>query len=340
MRRLILALAAVALLGLAAFAADALRFFLTPLPIAEEGLVYEIPPGATAQAVARDLAQRGLLDRPKYWRWLARIEDKARQIRVGEYRLEPGLRPRGLLDAFVHGATVQYAFTLVEGWTFKQLGAALRADPVLVPTLTDEELASVMGRLGMPGMHPEGWFYPDTYLFPRGTTDLELLRRSHRVMTQRLDAAWAERDPDLPLEDAYQALILASIVEKESAVADERDMIAGVFVGRLRRGMRLQTDPTVIYGMGDAYTGNIRKSDLQRDTPYNTYTRSGLPPTPIAMPGGGALRATVKPAETDALYFVAMGGGRHHFSETYEEHRQAVIEFLLGGKEGRYRGGP
>ncbi|HDP89617.1 MAG TPA: endolytic transglycosylase MltG, partial [Thioalkalivibrio sp.] len=216
---------------------------------------------------------------------------------------------------------------------------ALAAHPHVVHTDAIGDPDTLMSELGQPGMHPEGWFYPDTYHFPKGTTDVEFLRRANAIMRERLAAEWAEREEGLPLETPYEALILASIVEKESAVASERPMIAAVFVSRLRKGMRLQTDPTVIYGMGESFDGNIRKSDLRRDTPYNTYTRGGLPPTPIALPSGESIHAVMHPAKTDALYFVSRGDGSHHFSATYEEHREAVIRYLLGGKADRYQGG-
>jgi UPF0755 protein len=266
------------------------------------------------------------------------VQDKAHRIKSGEYRLEPGLTPTGLLDLLVAGKTIQYSLTLVEGWNFKQVMGAIAEHPELVQTLDSEPPEAIMAALGAPGMHPEGWFYPDTYLFPSGTTDLQFLRRTYETMQRRLAAEWEARSQGLPLESPYEALILASIVEKETGAPDERGLIAAVFLRRLERGMRLQTDPTVIYGMGERYQGNIRKSDLLRDTPYNTYTRKGLPPTPIAMPGGDSIHAVLHPAESEALYFVATGDGRHHFSQTYEEHRQAVIDYQLGGKASRYKG--
>lgn len=332
--------ALVLLAALVAHSLDVAMFLTGPAFEGEQPRRYEIPPGASLAAVARDLHARGLLDRPFYWRLAARAKGVTGRIRVGEYELPPGITPLGMLDLFVSGKTVQYSLTLVEGWTFAQVMEAVRAHPQLVQTLPAQDAgAELMRRLGREGEHPEGWFFPDTYYFPKGTTDVAFLRRAHQTMVRRLEQEWAARSPGLPLASAYEALILASIVEKETGVAEERPMIAAVFINRLKRGMRLQTDPTVIYGMGDRYDGNIRKADLLRDTPYNTYTRRGLPPTPIAMPGAGALRATLHPADSPALYFVATGeGGRHHFSETYEAHREAVIKYQLGGKASRYKG--
>ena len=270
---------------------------------------------------------------------VSEVTDQAGRLKVGEYDLPPGTTPIDLLHLFVSGKTVQYGLTLLEGWSFKQVRAAIAAQPQIVQTLAGVDDAGVMVRLGAPGMHPEGWFYPDTYHFPRGTTDVEFLRRAHTLMQETLEREWSQRSEGLPLKTPYEALILASIVEKETGVPEERPLIAAVFIGRLNKGMRLQTDPTVIYGMGDRYDGNIRKSDLLRDTPYNTYTRAGLPPTPIAMPSAAAIHAVLHPADSDALYFVATGEGRHHFSATYEEHRAAVIKYQLGGNASRYQGG-
>lgn len=337
--KLTLLLTGLIILGVVvAHALDFSRFVNAPLILDEEGMRYEVPAGTSLRAVAADLYSKGVLSKPLYWRLLARVQDRAHRIKSGEYLLEPGLTPVGLLDLLVSGRTIQYSLTLVEGWSFEQVMAAVAEHPQLVQTLDSNEGEAVMAALGAPEAHPEGWFYPDTYLFPRGTTDLEFLRRAYGLMQQRLIQEWDARSQGLPFENPYEALIMASIVEKETAVPDERSLIAAVFIGRLKRGMRLQTDPTVIYGMGDRYKGNIRKSDLLRDTPYNTYTREGLPPTPIAMPGGDSIHAVMHPAETNALYFVAMGDGRHYFSETYEEHKQAVIDYQLGGKASRYKG--
>jgi len=264
------------------------------------------------------------------WRVLARELGAAARIQVGEYALEPGLTPRQLLTRMREGQVVRYRFTIVEGWNLNELRAALAKATPLVQTLAELDDAALMARLGRPGIHPEGRFLPETYTYVRGNTDLDVLGWAADALDRVLAQAWAERAPDLPLASPEEALILASIIEKETGVAAERAQIAGVFVRRLRLGMRLQTDPTVIYGMGSAYTGNLRRSDLMTDTPYNTYTRAGLPPTPIALAGRAALHSATHPAPGDALYFVAVGdgSGRHVFSRTLAEHNRAVAAYV------------
>jgi len=289
-----------------------------------------IQPGSSLTAAARTLATAGLLDHPGSWIRQARREDAAGRIRAGEYRVAPGATPRDLLEMLVEGRVQLHSITLPEGWTFRQALDEITAHPAVTVTLADVPGEQVMAALGLAGRNPEGMFFPDTYLFARGTADLELLRQASERLQRELDLAWADRVADLPISSAYEALILASIVEKETGIADERPIIAGVFVNRLRRGMRLQTDPTVIYGLGDSFDGNLRRADLTRDTPYNTYTRSGLPPTPIALVGREALRAAVRPAETEALYFVATGrgDGRHLFARTLAEHNGNVARYI------------
>ena len=264
------------------------------------------------------------------WRLLARQMDAAGRLKVGEYALAPELTPRELLQRMRDGRVLQYRVTLVEGWNFRQLRAALAAADPLEHETTDMDDAALMAALGHPGQHPEGRFLPETYLYQRGDSDLDILRRAHAAMEQALALAWESRAPGVPLKSAEEALVLASIVEKETGQAQERPQIAGVFSRRLQKGMLLQTDPTVIYGMGSAYAGNIRKRDLTTDTPYNTYTRGGLPPTPIAMPGRAALVAAAKPQPGDTLYFVARGDGSHVFSRTLVEHNRAVRRYQLG----------
>ncbi len=304
-------------------------FLQTPLAIGPEGLVYEVPRGASLAAVARDLEARGVVGNARYLAWYGRYTGQANRIRAGEYRLEPGLDPDGLLALLVSGRTVTYSLTLIEGWNIRQVRAAVAAHPVLEHGLGDVDDTALMALLGRPGEHPEGRFFPDTYHFSRGTSDLDFLRRAMQAMDRELEAAWAGRAEDIPLETPYQALILASIIEKETGLAEERRDIAGVFTRRLRLGMKLQTDPTVIYGMGERFDGNIRRADLREDTPYNTYVHAGLPPTPIAMPGREALRAAVDPAPGNALYFVSRGDGSHVFSATLEEHNAAVRKYQL-----------
>ncbi len=276
---------------------------------------------------------------PVSWQLLARQTGAAGRLQVGEYLLAQGTSPRALLLQLRDGKVVRRNFTIVEGWNIRDLRAALRKVPLLGQSTETMDDAALMAALGQAGQHPEGRFLPETYAWTRGDTDLDILRRAHRAMEKALDEAWAQRAESLPLKDSAEALTLASIVEKETGIAEERPAIAGVFVRRLKIGMRLQTDPTVIYGMGSSYTGNIRRSDLTTDTPYNTYTRSGLPPTPIAMPGKAALQAATRPAQGDALYFVAVGdgSGRHVFSPSLTAHNTAVRDYLQrlrGRREG------
>lgn len=327
-RRLLLALAGIALiLGPALYIvyADYHRFLETPLGVPAGGLVLEIKPGMGIAALSRELQrQPGLLRSALYLQSYARWNGWASRIKAGEYAITPGVTPRGLIEQIVAGRVLQHTLTVVEGWNFQQLRQALAAHPKLAQTLQEASDAEIMARLGRPGDHPEGRFFPDTYHFPAGTTDEAFLKRALAAMDQRLAEIWNHRSPNLPLSDSYQALILASVVEKETALAVERAEIAGVFIRRLQNGMLLQTDPTVIYGLGQAFDGNLRKQDLVTDTPYNTYIRKGLPPTPIALPGAAALAAVVNPASGDALYFVANGQGGHVFSRTLDQHNQAV----------------
>lgn len=259
----------------------------------------------------------------------ARLTGQTAAIKAGEYALEPGLTASGLLALWVSGKTVQHELRLIEGWKFSQALAAIRQSPDLQQTLGDADASAIMTALGHPDVPAEGRFFPDTYRFSKGTTDVTLLRNALAALDRVLDAEWAQRAPNLPYANPQQALIMASIIEKESGRSAERDQIAGVFVRRLRLGMRLQTDPSVIYGMGDAYDGNIRSGDLTRDTPYNSYTRDGLPPTPICLPGRESIHAALHPADGDALYFVARGDGSHQFSATLEQHNEAVRRYQL-----------
>jgi len=308
------------------------QFLDAPLQLHDGELEYDVAPGVGLIAVANDLHRRGILERPRYLVWYARWEGKADQVQTGRYRLSPGMTPVQLLDKLVTGDVIQYALTIPEGWTFRQLRAAVDADPKLVHQLGTDSDDELMERIGHPGVHPEGRFFPDTYYFTAGTTDADFLRRAFTAMDKRLAEEWQDRTPGLPYRSPYEALIMASIIERETAVPAERGQIAGVFVRRLRRGMRLQTDPTVIYGMGAAFDGNLRRRDLLADTPYNTYRHAGLPPTPIALPGADAIHAALHPAPGDSLYFVARGDGTHHFSSTIAEHNEAVRKYQLGRK--------
>ena len=299
---------------------------LAPMPLAEPQ-EFEIPAGATLPWVADELAARGLLASPSFLVLYTRLGRLANQLKTGRYQLTPGMSAWQAIERFNRGRVIQRMFTIVEGWRFKDLLAGLRNSGVVTWTLDGLSDKAILESLGHAGEQPEGLFYADTYHFPDGTTDRQFLRRALLALEKFLAEAWADRAPDLPLETSYQALILASIIEKETAVPEERARIAGVFIRRLNKGMRLQTDPTVIYGMGDKFKGNLRRRDLRADTPYNTYTRKGLPPTPIALAGAGAIEAALHPLKGNALYFVARGDGRHYFSGSYKEHQQAVNKY-------------
>lgn len=312
---------------------DINNFRQSPLNIAEQGVRYEIKSGDTLTALARNLHQQNVLDKPRYLKLLAKLRGTANKIKIGEYLFEQGTTPEQLLKQIVKGATIQYSATIVEGLNFREMMAELQKNEYLEHTLKGQKPAAIMALIGKPGEHPEGRFLPDTYLFPRGTTDVDFLKRAYNAMENLLKEEWEKRQDGLPIKTPYEALILASIVEKETAVPSERNAIAGVFVRRLNKRMRLQTDPTVIYGMGEKFDGNIRKKDLLKDTPYNTYRRRGLPPTPIAMPGVDAIRAALNPADGDSLYFVARGDGSHEFSSTLDQHNNAVIKYQLKGRK-------
>jgi len=305
------------------------QFADAPMDLPPEGVNYTLDPGTSTASLARDLAERGYLDKPLYFRLLARWEGLAQKIKAGEFQVPAGTSPRQLLHLLVSGKVTTYSLTLVEGWNFKQMREAIAGQPALEQTLAELSDQEIMQRLGYADEHPEGRFLPDTYHFPKGTTDLAFLKRAYLAMQRLLDAEWEQRDPGLPLNSPYEVLILASIVEKETGLASERPEIAGVFVRRLKKGMKLQTDPTIIYGMGETYKGNIRRRDLKQDTPYNTYLHKGLTPTPISMPGADAIRAVLHPKEGKSLYFVAKGDGSHQFSRTLVEHNRAVRKYQL-----------
>jgi UPF0755 protein len=312
-------------------AARYLNFADTPMAGIEPGDSVVVARGDSFVTVLGKLYQAGVPGGQELeWQVLSRQLGVAGKLQVGEYALEPGITPRTLLQRMSSGKVVGHRFTIVEGWNIRELrGALARATPLEQETAKLDD-AALMAAVGAPGQHPEGRFLPETYVYTRGDSDLDILKRAHADMAKALDEAWAKRAPDLPLKNKDEALILASIVEKETGIASERPQIAGVFVRRLRTGMLLQTDPTVIYGMGTGYRGNIRRVDLQTDTPYNTYTRAGLTPTPIAMPGVDALHAATRPAPGDTLYFVAVGdgSGRHVFSRTLQEHNAAVQAYV------------
>ncbi len=328
--RALLVIAGIVLAGALAAAWWVDRWLDTPISALSEQRVFEVTRGSSLKAVGGSLHRSSLLEHPRLWVAWARVMKRSQDLKAGEYALEPGLTPRGLFDLLSSGRVLLHTITFIEGSTFDDIRNALATNDAVEASYKDRTAEEIMTAIGAPGMHPEGQFFPDTYHFPRGTSDLELLGIAHRRMQAELQQAWDSRLPDLPLASAYEALILASIVEKETALDSERPAIAGVFIERLRRGMRLQTDPTVIYGMMDRYDGNIRRADLLRDTPYNTYTRAGLPPTPIAMPGRDSLQAATRPQVTGALFFVATGepDGSHYFSKTLAEHDAAVRRYL------------
>jgi UPF0755 protein len=311
---------------------DYQRFADAPISLVPAERILEVERGDAFVDVLTRMRAIGIDEGHAFqWRLLALEMDVLRRLQVGEYAVGHGITPRQLLHKLESGRVVQHRFTLVEGWRFSELRAALASNPAIKQTLDGVADDEVMALLERPGQHPEGRFLPETYLFTRGTPDIELLRRSLLAMERTLADVWDARQPELPIESAEQALILASLIEKETGSAGERREIAGVFVRRMRLGMRLQTDPSVIYGMGERYRGRIGRAGLDTDTPYNTYTRDGLPPTPIAMPGRAALRAAVDPAPGDSLYFVSKGDGSHHFSRTLAEHNRAVNRYIRRG---------
>jgi UPF0755 protein len=290
----------------------------------------EVEPGMSAKGVAAATVASGAKTQASWLYLWFRVSGESRQIRAGSYEISAGTSPRSLLRMLVRGEEALKSVTLPEGWNFMQVMAALKTAEQLRPDAQSLTPEAIMAQIGKPGVHPEGRFFPDTYTYAKGSNDLAVLKRAARAMDKRLEDAWAMRQPDTPLKSPEDALILASIIEKETGKPSDRSTISGVFTNRLRIRMLLQTDPTVIYGMGAQFDGNLRRSDLRTDTPYNTYTRGGLPPTPIAMPGRAALLAAVQPAQTDALYFVSRGDGSSHFSASLDEHNRAVNKYIRG----------
>jgi len=299
---------------------------------------FEIKKGSNIKRVAADLESAGIIKPAWQFQLLAKVKKQENKIKAGEFSIEPGMTAEAVLDRFVSGRTISFNSSIVEGFQFRELVKKIKSDPNLVQTLSDADYADIMNKIGSKHKNPEGWFFPDTYNYPSGTTDLDFLKRSHQAMQDYLNEQWEQRDKSVPLKTPYEALILASIVEKETGVPEERPLIAQVFHNRLKKGMMLQTDPTIIYGMGERFKGNIRKSDLRRDNPYNTYKRTGLTPTPIATPSAEAIKAVLHPEPSKAFYFVARGDGTSHFSKTYREHRKAVIKYQLGGNSKKYTG--
>jgi UPF0755 protein len=302
-------------------------YALRPLPLPATPFEFTLKPGSSVKAMAREMEQGGLLEQDWAFVWLVRVLGKSGQLQAGSYELQQPVSMLELVRMIAEGRVSQRRISVIEGWTFRQMRDALNANSDIMHDTLNLSDAEILQRIGAVESHPEGLFFPDTYVFAPGSSDLAIFQRAYQSMQQHLQDAWAAREPNLPLETPYQALILASIVEKETGAASDRPMIAGVFINRLRLGMLLQTDPTVIYGVGQGFDGNLRKNDLLTDNPYNTYTRGGLTPTPIALPGRDALQAALHPAQTDALYFVARGDGSSHFSSSLNEHNRAVNEY-------------
>lgn len=330
MQRLIGALVLLASLAVGWYWMAYQNFIERPLDWPDEGMVLTVERGTNLRMLTEILHKRGVLQQPQMLYWHARYRGLAHKIRAGEYAVPRNATPDALLQILTEGKSIAYQLTLLEGWNFKQVMAAVRQNPVLKQTLNETSPNAVMAAVGYPGLHPEGRFFPDTYAFPRGTTDQEFLARAAKRMEQQLTDAWAKRDVEhIAVKTPDEALILASIIEKETGAPQERPEISGVFTRRLKKGMKLQTDPTVIYGMGDSYQGNIRRKDLRAPTPYNTYVIKGLPPTPIAMPGRAAIDAALHPAPGKSLYFVSKGDGTHVFSSTLKAHNAAVRKYQL-----------
>ena len=339
MTRWIAILLVLILAAAGAVAADAWRAMQAKIRPSELPTTFVLEEGSSWSALVRDLERRQWLQAPRdslYLRLFGRLNDQTTRLQAGEYRLVQPVTAQELLAMLVAGRVVQHSVTFIEGWTLAEALEALRAEDNLKHTLPEEReqaIAQLRESLGIEAANPEGWFLPETYHYTRGSTDREILERAHRAMKAALEAAWAERAEGLPLDNPYALLTMASIIEKETGAPEERGRVAGVFTRRLQRGMRLQTDPTVLYGRDPERSGRLRRIDLVTDTPYNTYTRGGLPPTPICLPGRASLQAAANPAEGTALYFVSRNDGTHVFSDTLAEHNRAVNRYQRGGGE-------
>jgi len=316
------------------------RFMTSEINLPADGAAFEVAPGSSFAAVTGKLVDNGIIESDFWFRLYARWSGEAGSIHAGEYIIANGATPKSLLEQFTSGTVRLYSFTIIEGWNHRDLLRALHEHDAIDATMTDEDWPAFMESLGAQVTHPEGLFLPETYHFPRNTTDREVLAQAYKQMMSVVDEEWRDRSESTPVDTPYEALILASIVEKETGRADERARIAGVFARRLETRMRLQTDPTVIYGIGPGFNGNLTRKDLRTDTPYNTYTRHGLPPTPIAMPGRAAINAVLNPAAGEELFFVAtgLGDGGHTFSVTKEEHDAAVAAYLKQLRKNRREG--
>ncbi|MGB5412551.1 MAG: endolytic transglycosylase MltG [Woeseiaceae bacterium] len=338
---IIAVLLAILLTGLIVGSLQFNRFLETPVTVPANGASFEIKPGSSLAKVSKQLAEQGIIEKPAWFRRYGSWAGEAAAIQAGDYRIEPGTTPAELLQQFASGAVQLYSFTIIEGWNHWELLQAMHDHPEIAAQLQDDQWPAFIAELGSEASSPEGLFLPETYSFPRGTSDKVVLTQAFELMQEALAEEWQGRAENLPIETPYEALVLASIIEKETARADERARISGVFVRRLQKRMRLQTDPTVIYGLMPDFNGNLTRKNLRADTPYNTYTRGGLPPTPIAMPGRAAINAALHPADGEELFFVAtgLGDGSHKFSATKEEHDAAVQEYLKRLRQQRRSGG-
>jgi UPF0755 protein len=340
MIRKLLAVGVIALFFFGAATYFGFRWLHSPMAVSGDSFVYSLPKGGSLSMAARELEREGVLDHRRLLTLYARLTGRD-SVKAGEYRLQPGETPATLLRKLERGEVITYQATLVEGWTFRDALAYLQAQPRLKLVLnSDDALEGFIAGLNLPGNHPEGWFFPDTYQYVAGNNDRDILLQAHQRMRDVLATEWENRAGALPYESSYEALIMASIVERETGVPDERGQIAGVFVRRLEQNMRLQTDPTVIYGLAENYDGNLRRQHLSQKTAYNTYMIRGLPPTPIALPGQEAIHAALHPEEGDALYFVAKGDGSHQFSATLEEHNRAVQNYQVRRRVRNYQSAP
>jgi UPF0755 protein len=318
---------------LAAAAYGAYHWATTPVPLATPQLDVTIKPHSSLRSVTTQLNRGGVPVEPELFVMMTRVLGLQSALKSGNYEFKQGITPYDVLQKIARGDVNEYVATIIEGWTFRHMRAELDSNPALkhdTAGMSDADILRAIGAPETPTGNGEGLFFPDTYLFDKDTSDLDVYRRAYRLMTLRIDEAWAARAPGLPYKTPYDALTMASIIEKETGKASDRPMVAGVFANRLRVGMPLQTDPTVIYGMGESYSGHLRKKDLQTDTPYNTYTRMGLPPSPIALPGVASLQAALNPAQTSALYFVSRGDGSSIFSDTLGDHNKAVDKYIRG----------
>ena len=320
-------------LAIAVLLIQFMRFQYQTVSIPGPERTFFIQSGSNIKTIAQQLSLEKIINDPWLFILLAKIKGVEKSVRAGEYRLQQSQSPSELLELFTKGQSIQYSFTIIEGWTFRELIKEMQHHSTIKNTLGSKSNAEIMAALGYQGQHPEGLFFPDTYSFPKGTSDIDFLQCAYQLMQSHLQREWVSRAPDLPLGSSYDALILASIIEKETGAAYERPLIASVFIQRLRKNMRLQTDPTIIYGLGESFDGDIRFRDLKKDTPYNTYLHKGLTPTPIALPGLDAIRAALHPVDGKALFFVSKGDGTHYFSETLKEHNKAVSKYQLKGKQ-------